>query len=173
MPRMLLTAASFSLLLATGAFAQTEPPPNPPGTDTPASTPANAPAPAPAPKKVWTNEDIKHGGGVSVVGNSKNTGSKPSTTRPADAATVTRIRERLQRLQAQLDDVNKQLTAFEEFKQGSSVTTGATEIHAGYTRMPVDQQMAVLGEKKKKLETEIADLYDDARKRGIEPGQLR
>ncbi|MGB9516145.1 MAG: hypothetical protein WBQ61_02925 [Candidatus Acidiferrum sp.] len=43
----------------------------------------------------------------------------------------------------------------------------------GYSRTPVDQQISQLQEKKKQLEAQIGDLLDEARKKHIDPGQLR
>ena len=53
------------------------------------------------------------------------------------------------------------------------MTKGSTEIPTGYVRVPVNQQIPALEEKKKKLQGQIDDLLDEARKKGIEPGQLR
>ena len=128
-----------------------------------------------SPKKIWTNENISEAGGqVSVVGdnqNHKKDGVKSGKT--ADPGTVSRIRQDLQKLQAQLDDVTLQLNSFREFQEGETVTKSSNEILKGYTRMPIDQQMSVLKDKKKKLQEQIDSLLDEARKKGIEPGQLR
>ena len=125
-------------------------------------------------RKVWTNENLAEAGGkVSVVGNQANQKYSMTRVKPADPATVTRIRESLQKFQAQLDDVNLQLSSFKEFQEGETVSKASDEIPKGYTRVPVNQQMSVLKDKKKKLEAQIDTLFDEARKKGIDPGQLR
>src|SRR5579862_7156401 len=74
----------------------------------PSQQPAQAPPePAPIPaaktekaKKVWTNEDLKSTGSISVVGDKGN--QKYTMTKPADPATIAKYRNSLQKLQAQL-----------------------------------------------------------------------
>ena len=53
------------------------------------------------------------------------------------------------------------------------MSTANREINKGVNRVPVDQQIVQLQEKKKQLEEQISDLYDEARKKGIDPGMLR
>jgi hypothetical protein len=107
------------------------------------------------------------------VGDKRNQKYTVTPTKPADPATVSRIRQNLEKLQSQLDEVNLELTSFKEFQEGETVTKSSNEIQKGYTRMPVNQQMAVLRDKKKKLEGQIDALFEEARKKGIDPGQLR
>jgi hypothetical protein len=123
-----------------------------------------------APKKVWTNEDIPSAK-LPADKRSQNATAPKQTT--ADAATVDRIRKSLQKLQGQLDDVNKQLKSYNDFTKGEAVSSASREVNKGVNREPVDQQVAQLQEKKKQLESQIGDLYDEARKKGIDPGQLR
>ena len=140
---------------------------------TPASTPA-APTTATAPKKVWTNEDLAGTkGGISVVGDKSNKNYHMGSNAPADPATVARIKKSLDKLQTQLDDVNNKLKSYKQFQDGEAVSTGERDTSKGYSRTPVDQQMNQLLNKKKELESQIGDLLDEARKKGIDPGQLR
>ena len=122
-----------------------------------------------SPKKVWTNEDIPS---AKLPADKRNQNSAaPKQT--ADAATVERIRKALLKLQSQLDDVNKKLKSYNDFTKGEAVSSGSREMDKGVSRVPVDQQISQLEEKKKQLEGQIGDLYDEARKKGIDPGQLR
>ena len=142
-----------------------------PGTVPEASDPQTK---TPTAKKVWTNDNLAGATGkVSVVGDNRNQKYTATPQKPADPATVSRIRENLKKLQTQLDGVNLQLSSFKEFQEGEAVSKSSDEIPSGYTRVPVNQQIPVLEEKKKKLQAEIDDLLDEARKKGIEPGQLR
>jgi hypothetical protein len=128
----------------------------------------------PASKKVWTNENLGGARGkVSIVGDNRNQKYTPTPNKPADPGTVSRIRDSLKKIQSQLDGVNQQLSSFKEFQEGETVTQSSDEIPSGYTRVPVNQQIPVIQEKKKKLQAQIDDLLDEARKKGIEPGQLR
>jgi hypothetical protein len=122
-------------------------------------------------KKVWTNEDVKSAGNVSVVGDKRN--QKYTMTKPADPATIAKYRTSLQKLQVQLDDVNKQLKMYGDFTEGKPVSEGAWDMSRGYSRTPVDQQETRLREKKKQLEDQMDGLYEEARKKGIESGQLK
>ena len=91
----------------------------------------------------------------------------------ADSATVSRIRKNLEKLTAQIDDTNQKLAALKKFEAGDDVKDPGPQINKGLNRVPVDQQIAQLEASKKKLEGQVSDLLDDARKRGIDPGQLR
>jgi hypothetical protein len=130
--------------------------------------------PAPAPKKVWTNEDLAGTkGGISVVGDNRNKNYHMGSNATADPATIARIKKSLDKLQTQLDDVNNKLKSYKQFQDGEAVSTGERDTSKGVSRTPVDQQMNQLVNKKKELESQIGDLLDEARKKGIDPGQLR
>jgi hypothetical protein len=141
---------------------------------TPTATTANSPA-APAttekPKKVWTNDDVKTAGSVSVIGDPRN--QKYTMTKAADPATIAKYKNDLQKLQTQLNGVNKKLLEYQDFASGKTPTEGGDDLDHGYNRTPVDQQIAKLQNKKKQLEDQIDALYDSARKQGIESGQLK
>jgi hypothetical protein len=128
---------------------------------------------APTAKKVWTNDDLGTASRSAVKASGKQS-QQYTMTKPADPATVAKVRDNLQRLQKQLDDTDKQLASFKQFQDGdSSVDGGGRAFNKGYSRTPPDQQIAALQEKRKKLQGQIDDLLDDARKKGIESAQLR
>ena len=79
----------------------------------------------------------------------------------------------MQKLQSQLADANLKLESYKKFLQGENVSYSGRDTGKGYSRTPVEQQMATLQEKKKQLELQIDALYEEARKKEIEPGQLR
>ena len=148
-------------------------------------TPAASPAPPqdgtsttpPDPKKakkVWTNEDVNGlNGPVSVVGNSKNLG-KGGPESKADEQYIANARKELAKLQAQLEDTKKQLADLKEFSEGKApATSSGYEINKGYNRVPVNQQITNLEAKQKQLQGKIDALLDEARKKGVEPGDLR
>lgn len=170
---MLVRLLSFSALfaiLAIGALAQS---PDTPAQNGTAATTQSANSSNP-PKKVWTNEDMPTGkSGVSVVGDKRNKAYHSGSPQTADPITVARIKKDLARLQNQLEDVNSKLKTYKEFQEGEPVSKGERDMSQAYSRTPVDQQMQHLLDKKKQLETQIGDLLDDARKKGIDPGDLR
>ena len=174
--RSLFMAALIFMVLARPCVAQAQTASATSTDQSQVSPPASGEANAKnvAPKKVWTNDNLAETSGkISVVGDKRNPKYTSTPVKPADPATVSRIRESLQKLGAQLEYVNRQLTSFKEFQEGETVSKGSDEIKQGYTRMPVNQQITVLQGKKKKLETQIDALFDEARIKGIEPGQLR
>lgn len=143
--------------------------------DPPASPAAAQPASAaPAPeknKKVWTNEDIKSSGPISVIGDPQP--QKYPMTKAPDPALVAKYKASLQKLQAQLDDVNKQLQAYQDFKDGKTVSEGGQDFSHSYSRTPVTQQISKLQAKKKQLEDDMDALFEESRKKGIESGMLK
>ena len=175
MSKRFLAGLPLALLLATPCLAQSDqnpPPAAPSTTDTSAKTPPATTNPA-APKKVWTNDDVHKNSGVSVVGDKRNQNYHMSPQQTADAATITRIRTSLEKLNAQLDDTNQRLTALKNFQAGEPSKDAGEPIDKGINRVPVDQQIRQLEAAKKKLQAQIGDLLDEARKKGIDPGQLR
>lgn len=170
------------LLTCTNGWAQNPPPDNSQRSSaTPAAsaskTPvANSATPADArkTKKIWTNEDINGLiGPVSVVGNSKNLG-KADAEAKADGQYIANTRKQLEKLQSQLDDTEKQLADLKDFSEGKAPTTSSGyQLNKGYNRVPVDQQITSLQDRKKQLEGKIQALLDEARKKGVQPGDLR
>jgi hypothetical protein len=155
-------------LLVRPCLAQSQNQPAPDSNSAPPAT-ANSGSTGSSPKKVWTNEDIPS----AKLPADKRSQNSTAPKQTADAATVDRIRKSLLKLQSQLDDINKKLKSYNDFTKGEAVSSGSREMDKGVSRVPVDQQMAQLQEKKKQLEDQIGDLYDEARKKGIDPGQLR
>lgn len=160
---------ALSLFLAPIVFAQdtSTPPQQTPGS----ANPTSSTTPSDKPKKVWTNEDVKTAGTVSVVGDSRN--QRYTMTKPPDAATVAKYKTNLQKLRDQLSDVNKKLQAYQDFESGKPSPDVGRDVSHGYSRTPVDQEMTKLQDKKKQLQQQIDDLLDEARKQGIESGQLK
>jgi hypothetical protein len=76
-------------------------------------------------------------------------------------------------LQSQLDDTKNELKALRDFQEGKAPEPAGYPLGKGYNRVPVDQQIASLEAKQKQLEDKISDLLDEARKKGVLPGQLR
>ena len=173
MIRWLLTLVLLLLSLALPSAAQTN------DANSSAQSPSNASAaepaskPAPsAPKKIWTNENISEASTkISVVGTKRD--QKYPLTKTADPATAERIRKELKKLQGQVEDIKKQLASYKEFQQGEAVSTSGYQLNKGYSRIPVEQQVVMLEKKKKDLEAQIDEQFDEARKKGIDPGQLR
>jgi hypothetical protein len=176
MPRRFLFVPTVLLFAVLPAIAQSDPIPaaktqDPVVSGTPSTAPTPDTNPAPA-KKVWTNENLNEAHGpISVVGDKRN--AKYSTVNKAgDPGTGAQVRQELQKLQAQLDDVNKKLKLYKAFEEGEPVSTNERDFDKGISRIPVDQQMVKLKEKAAKLKRQIDELIDEARKKGVPPNQL-
>ncbi len=170
-PNQSRAQSSFANSSATqnGSQSSTASPEQTPGT----VTDPNA-VPVKKSKKVWTNENMADANGpISVVGDGRASKGKSSPRTPADPAYVAKTKKDLQKLQEQIDDANKQLATLKSFSEGEPVGSGNQEFHKGYNNQPIEQQRVNLEAKKKDLQAKIDALLDEARKKGVEPGQLR
>ncbi len=164
---------------------------------------ASASAATAKPKpKVWTNDDMgEMTGTISVVGTP--TAQRPAKTqgassissfqqqdttkraenKPADSAkkgdgsvdpkTLAKVREQLQKLQAGIDQLDKQIDQLKGASRGDSKNLGVlTSDPSQYSMEPVPDQIKALEAKKSKLQAAMDQLLDAARESGIEPGQL-
>jgi hypothetical protein len=122
-------------------------------------------------KKVWTDDDLHGLGGVSVVGDGK-ANSKGHATNGGKDATATSYKQQLEKLQAQLDDVNKRLAELHSFNGESNKDTAIQTNHR-LSRGSVADQIAQFETKKAQITEHMQKIYDEARHNGIEPGALR
>jgi hypothetical protein len=142
----------------------------------PTSSSANTSAEAKKPKKVWTNENLTEvsGSAISQVGDTRNSSSgKGVAAKPASSQAVAYVRKQLAALQAQLNDIDKQIAQLKSFSKGEASGANGMQMHKGYTMEPVQNQISKLEEKRKLVAAQMDAFFDAARKRGIEPGQLR
>lgn len=132
---------------------------------------ATQPAPPAKSKKIWTNDDVAAASAsTSPAIKSKNDNTSASD---ANAKLAKQLHDRLDKLEAQLRDTEKQLTDLKNFEAGEGSGTGGRQLHKGYSLEPIPDQIAKLETKRQHLQEQINDIYDEARKKGILPGQLR
>lgn len=168
-----LSLAIAAFFLTIPAAAQTAdpsaPPPAPKAQDGTPSTEAKKP------KKVLTNEDLlKTNGKISVVGDTREQPPKPASPAAATPQYIASVRKQLEKLEKQLEEVNKQITDLKNFNAGEpSTKASGVQLDKRYQREPIEVQIRVLQDKKRDLQTKIDTLYDEARKKGAEPGDLR
>ncbi len=112
-------------------------------------------------------------GPISVVGNARNAKSKNAVPTPADPAYIANVRKKLQELRDKMDATDKELATLKDFSEGEPVATADREFHKSYGSQPIAQQIASLQAKKLDLQSKIDALLDEARQKGVEPGQLR
>jgi hypothetical protein len=133
-------------------------------------------------KKVWTNDDVKSvQGGVSVVGDGDK-GSEPAQGREAavrshrqsvEGQQLANDRNQIQQFRAQIDAIDKRIVQLRDFKAEDGSASGGIKMHQTYNMVPLEEQVKQLESKKKELQAKISDVENQARKSGIEPGELR
>ena len=69
--------------------------------------------------------------------------------------------------------MDKRIAQLKNFKGENTSPSGGININQGYNMVPVEDQVKQLEEKKKQLEAKIEDTENEARKNGIDPGDLR
>jgi hypothetical protein len=171
-PRSLSCAIILTFLAAFSGAAQSPDTASPPP---PARAQGSAPpAEASKSKKVWTNENLSDANGaISVVGDAKSK-PKPGSSKPANAQYVASVRKQLEKLEQQIADVDKQLVDLKNFSAGEpSASASGIKLNKSYNREPIEVQIRALQEKRKDLQSKVDALLDEARKKGVEPGQLR
>jgi hypothetical protein len=173
-PALAFTRASQSANSAGGQSASDAPKP---ATD-------QAPQATKKPKKVWTNDEISTAGGpgsISVVGNT-DPDSKPSSkdsslkTSPAERGRerlIANYRDRLHQLRNELESTEKKISDLRNFKAENTSASGGINMKQRYSMTPLEDQVKQLEERKKQLQSQIDAVEDQARKSGVEPGDLR
>ena len=170
---------------------------------TASSTSDGAATPAkPKPKKVWTNDDMGDvTGTISVVGTptpqrsasprassissfQQAAANKPGQNKDADAAksgdggvdakTLAQLKQQLQKLQAGVDQLDKQIEQLKGASRGELKNLGGLNADTwSYSTASIPDQIKSLEAKRNALQASMDNLLDAARANGIEPGQLR
>ena len=186
-----LSLGIFLLALAFGCPAQTQDTPNRDSTGAKPAASADKSAPKQdtlatpekkKPKKVWTNDEVATlPGEVSVVGEA-NQGVEPRRKAGYDSASdrgqaqerqIDSYRQQIGELRNQIDAADQRIAQLKNFKGENGSPTGGINPNKGYNMVPLEDQIKQLEEKKKKLQGQIDDLENEARKNGIDPGKLR
>ena len=172
----LLLPARQAVALSQETAAQQQSPPST-GSGVAPANPSSSPASdsnSKKEKKVWTNENLGDAKGtVSVLGGKDAAKAKGHPTKPVDTAYVAGAKSKLEKMRSDIASTDKQIAKLKDFNAGEPVGTSEREIHKAYNMQPVDQQIQRLEEKKKDLQAKIDALLDEARKKGVEPGELR
>ena len=162
-------------LFAAFAAATQSPDPAPLAPSAQRADPAK-PAEEKKPKKTWNNENIADANGpVSVVGDSKNNGKgKSKPAKPADAQYIANTKKQLDKYQSEIADIDKQIVDLQNFSRGEpSSSASGIRLNKSYDREPIEVQIRALEDKKRDLQAKADALFDEARKRGVDPGDLR
>lgn len=152
-------AFSACLLMASAALLPAQQP-----ADTPSNT-SNQKT-----KRVWTNDDFAPGS-ANTTPAAKEAGWPARPTKNAQLAS--QLRGKLEKLQAQSKDTDQQLDDLKRFQAGELSGDGGRQLHKRYNTTPIPEQIARLEEKGKHLQDQIEAIYEEARKKGVPPGELR
>ena len=132
-------------------------------------------------KKVWTNDDVGSlKSSVSVVGNKQSSGrgvveeQDESGEEPdSHAERVRQYRDAIEQLGSQIAQTDARIAQLKDFKAENTTPSGGISLNRGYSMVPPEEQLKHLEERKKRCQAKIADLENEARKEGIDPGELR
>jgi DNA repair exonuclease SbcCD ATPase subunit len=155
-----------------------------PSAAAPTSKPAQPPATAEKkkPKKVWTNDDLGSvKGKVSVVGEQSNSDDEQDGVKSYQAQQkedvrqqqISMYRDQIQQLQGQIEATEQRINQLKNFKGENTSPNGGINPSHGYNMVPLADQVKQLEDRKKQLQAKIQDIETDAKKNGIEPGDLR
>ncbi len=170
--------------LAPVCFAQSPAPPPQASSPAPSQTAAqNPPAKKDAKpaKKVWTNDDlaILGSGGISIVGASgpqrpaaANPKPDPKAGEAAKQLTAA-YRQQLAKLNADLEQVDKKIAELHSFNANNPSPYAGMRMTGSYNATPVADQLKQLEAQRKQIQDRIEAIEEDARHKGILPGDLR
>lgn len=168
---------------APTAAATPQPSPAPGAAKAQSLVPAVPAADKKKPKKVWTNDEIKSmKNGVSVVGDTNKNSARHSYVREDEDGNenqdvhkqqVEECRNQIRELRDRIDAVDKRLSQLKDFKADNTPASGGIKMHQGYNMVPLTDQVKQLEDAKKQLQAQIENIENEARKNGIEPGELR
>jgi hypothetical protein len=179
---LLLVCAVLPLICQGQSEQQT----TPPAASQQSGTSANAQSTPPTgktekSKKVWTNEEVGNlQGTVSVVGTGRagehqNQSSQDVYGAGADPrrGKILRYRAAIAELRKKIDAADQRIAQLKNFKANDSSPSGGINPNRGYNMVPLEEQVKQLEAKKKQLLVNIEELENQAKKEGIEPGELR
>lgn len=115
------------------------------------------------PKKVWTDDEISGvGGKISIVGQqnlSNRSDRAQDSPRSRESQDTTSYRQRLAPLRQQLDDLDREIQEMKNAK--------------GSVRENIESQVQIREDKRRKIQAQINEIEEEARRHGIAPGDLR
>lgn len=108
-----------------------------------------------------------------VAPNSKQGGATKSGDE-VDPKVLAQVKQEVQKMQAGIDQLDKQIEQLKGLSRGDSKNTGGLNADTwSYSTATIPDQIKTLESKRSALQTSLDNLLDAARERGIEPGQLR
>ncbi len=89
------------------------------------------------------------------------------------AEKVRQYRDAIDQAITQIADADAQISKLKDFKGENVAPSGGINPSQTYNMVPPEEQVKQLETRKKQLEGKIEDLENQARKEGIDPGELR
>jgi chromosome segregation ATPase len=112
------------------------------------------------PKRIWTEEEISAvGGSISVVGDQNPSNSSSRAPAASDGRDAAYYRGRLAPLRQQIEDLDREIRQMKNSK--------------GNVRENVDAQVQIRETRREKIQKQVNEIEEDARRHGIAPGDLR
>lgn len=160
---------ALAVFVAMAAAAQ-DPSPTPAGNPPAQPAPSSQPAPPSKSKKIYTNDDVA----AAPPASPSSAKTKTAVTNPdANARLAHDLKARLDKLNVQLSATDNQLDQLRKFQAGETSGNSGHQIYKGYSTEPIPEQIQKLEAKRQQIAAQIDAIYDEARKKGILPGQLR
>jgi hypothetical protein len=143
--------------------------------------------PAKKAKKIWTNEDLAAlaPGGISTssapVAPASTSADKPEADKKdkdekdksKEEDPVEKLRKRLEPLRADLTAVEAQLRSLRSAGASGNTTGGGVNISQTAGGVNTADQISLLEQRRTGILRQIADIEDEARRKGIAPGAIR
>jgi hypothetical protein len=134
-----------------------------------------------AQKKVWTNDNMGTlKGSVSVVGGRKQEQAEAEYAENEDGsdgnprqARIQQYRDAIGNLRRAIDDADARIAKLKDFKGENTSPSGGINPNQKYNMVPPEEQVKQLEARKRQMQGKIEDLENQARKEGIDPGELR
>src|SRR5271157_4363969 len=147
----------------------------------PANPPAKKPDDAKPAKKVWTNDNVGTlKGSVSVIGAKNTAQAEPEYAENEDdsggdprQARIQQYRDAIAELRTKIDDADARMAKLKDFKAENSSPSGGINPNKAYNMVPPEEQVKQLEARREQMQVKIEDLENQARKEGIDPGELR
>ncbi len=142
----------------------------------------SSPAKSGNPKKVWTEDDLNSlKSRVSVVGGppkSPKTSQKPPQDNQAAASLPPEkdpawYRGQLAPLRAQIEEMDAQIRKLQEVQGGKETSDAGRRAHGFDLPMNTQDRTEVLEKRKRELQAKVDAFEDQARRNGLNPGDLR
>ena len=89
------------------------------------------------------------------------------------AERVRQYRDAIEQLRSQIAQADARIAQLKDFKAENTTPSGGISLNKGYNMVPPEEQVKQLEERKKQCQSKIGDLENEARKEGIDPGELR